>query len=216
MTSTDQARDDFVQRLFAAAVATIDVFTVYLGDRLGLYRVLAQGSPLTAGELAERAGINARYAREWLEQQSASGIVEVDDATKPELERRFTLPPAHAEALVDPESPFAMAALCRSLAAIGGGLPKLIEVYRTGEGVSPEGADAIEAQGDFNRPWLVRSFATEYLPLVPDVHARLQAGGRVADVRLATLQRYASEAGFTTTTVLPIEHEFLRFYRLDP
>jgi 2-polyprenyl-3-methyl-5-hydroxy-6-metoxy-1,4-benzoquinol methylase len=357
MTTTDQARDAFVERLFTAAVATMDVFTVYLGDRLGLYRVLAEDGARTPGELAERAGIDVRYAREWLEQQAATGIVEVDDAAKPELERRFTLPPAHAEALVDPESPFAMAAVCRSLAAIGGGLPKLVEVYRSGAGASLEGADAVEAQGDFNRPWLVRSFASEYLPTVPDVHAKLQAGGRVADVacgvgwaaisiargypattvdgfdfdepaielardnardagvadrvtfqardaadpslsarydlavivealhdmsrpvdvlaavrgmlapggtlivadervadafyaptdeierllygysvldclpagmvskpsaetgtvmRLATLQRYASEAGFAETTVLPIEHDFLRFYRLDP
>jgi 2-polyprenyl-3-methyl-5-hydroxy-6-metoxy-1,4-benzoquinol methylase len=357
MTTTDQARDAFVERLFTAALGTMDVFTVYLGDRLGLYRVLADGDPLTSRELAERAGINARYAREWLEQQAASGIVKVDDAAKPELERRFSLPPEHAEALVDPESPFAMAALCRALTAIGGGLPKLVEVYRTGEGVSLEGVDAVEAQGDFNRPWLVRSLASEYLPLVPDVHAKLQAGARVADVacgvgwaaisiargypattvdgfdfdqpaierardharaagvadrvtfqtrdgadtslterydlavivealhdmsrpvdvlaavrgmlapggtlivadervadafyaptddierllygysvldclpagmvskpsaetgtvmRLATLRRYASEAGFAETTVLPIEHDFLRFYRLDP
>ena len=73
MTSTDQVRDAFVERLFASALGTMDVFTVYLGDRLGLYRVLAEHGPLTAGELAERAGINARYAREWLEQQAATG-----------------------------------------------------------------------------------------------------------------------------------------------
>ena len=75
-----------------------------------------------------------------------------------------------------------MAATCRSLAAIGGVLPKLVDAYRTGDGVAVEAAEAIEAQGDFNRPWLVGSFATEYLPQVPDVHAKLQAGARVADV----------------------------------
>ncbi len=182
MTSTEKVRDAFVERLFTSALATMDVFTVHLGDRLGLYRVLADQGPLTAGELAAHAGINRRYAREWLEQQAATGILEVDDAAKPEGERRFSLPAGHAEALVDPESPYAMAATCRSLAAIGGALPKLVAAYRTGEGVAVEGADAVEAQGDFNRPWLVGSFATEYLPLIPDVHAKLQAGARVADV----------------------------------
>src|SRR5436309_83983 len=49
MTSSDQARDAFVERLFDSAVATMDVFTVYLGDRLGLYRALAEHGPLTAG-----------------------------------------------------------------------------------------------------------------------------------------------------------------------
>ena len=181
MADTDQVRDAFVERLFGSALGTMDVFTVYLGDRLGLYRALAHG-PLMPGELAERAGINARYAREWLEQQAATGILEVDDEAKPELERRFTLPPGHAEALVDPESPFAMAAMCRSIAALGGVLPTLVDAYRTGDGVSIECADAVEAQGDFNRPWLVRSFTTEYLPQVADVHAKLQTGARVADV----------------------------------
>ena len=84
MTSTDQVRDAFVERLFTSALGTMDVFTVYLGDRLGLYRTLAEHGPLTAGELAEHAGMYARYAREWLEQQAATGILEVDDAAKPE------------------------------------------------------------------------------------------------------------------------------------
>ena len=102
MTSTDHVRDAFVERLFASALGTMDVFTVYLGDRLGLYRMLAAHGPLTAGELAERAGVYARYAREWLEQQAATAILEVDDAAKPEQERRFSLPAGHAEALIDP------------------------------------------------------------------------------------------------------------------
>src|SRR3954454_18741472 len=67
MSSTDEVRDGFVERLFASALGTMDVFTVYLGDRLGLYRMLAEHGPLTAGALAEHAGMNARYAREWLE-----------------------------------------------------------------------------------------------------------------------------------------------------
>ena len=73
MTSTDQARDAFVERLFDSAVATMDVFTIHMGDRLGLYRALAENGPLTPGELASGTGINGRYAREWLEQQAATG-----------------------------------------------------------------------------------------------------------------------------------------------
>src|SRR4029453_16701500 len=159
----------------------MDVFTVYLGDRLGLYRMLAEHGPLTAGELAERADMYARYAREWLAQQTAPPTPGGGGPAKPEQERRFSLPAGHAEALINPESPYAMAAVCRSLAALGGVLPTLVDAYRTGSGVAVEGPDAVEAQGDFNRPWLVGSFATEYLPQVPDVHAKLTAGGRGAD-----------------------------------
>ena len=75
-----------------------------------------------------------------------------------------------------------MAATCRSLAAIGETLPMLLECFRSGEGLAFVGQDTIEAQGDFNRPWLVGSFATEYLPSIQDVHERLTNGARVADV----------------------------------
>ena len=183
MTAHDVTRDAFVQRLFGAGLQAMEVLSIYLGDRLGLYRMLAERGPMTAVELSAATGIDARYAREWFEQQAAAAILEVDDAL-PEAERRFALPPAHAEALTDPQSPYSMAPLCRSVASMGGSLPLLLEAYRSGGGVSWDGFgdDMIEAQGDFNRPWLMGSFATEYLPSIPDIHARLLAGARVADV----------------------------------
>src|SRR5205807_5268310 len=91
MTTEDEARASFAERMFDANVATMDVFSVYLGDRLGLYRVLSERGPLTAAELAEAAGVNARYAREWLEQQAVTAILDVDDAALPEGDRRFSL-----------------------------------------------------------------------------------------------------------------------------
>ena len=186
-TAADTSKTEaFVDRLFGATLGAIDVFAVYLGDRLGLYKALANGGPATAPELAKRAGIHPRYAREWLEQQAVSEVLDVDDPAKPENERRYALPAAHAEALVDPESPFSIAPLARAFASIGVVLPDLMDAFRTGGGVAwaNYGADGIEAQGDFNRPWLVHQFGTEYLPSVPDVDARLQADppARVADV----------------------------------
>jgi len=186
-TETDTSRTEaLVDRLFNAALNSVELLSVYLGDQLGLYKSLASDGAATPPELAKRAGIHRRYAREWLEQQAVSEILDVDDPAKPEDERRYSLPAAHAEALIDPESPFSIAPLARALASIGPVLPKLMEAYRSGGGVdwADYGADGIEAQGDFNRPWLVGQFGSEFLPLVPDVHARLQADppARVADV----------------------------------
>jgi 2-polyprenyl-3-methyl-5-hydroxy-6-metoxy-1,4-benzoquinol methylase len=180
----DQQRDAFVERLFLASLGAMDVLTVYVGDRLGLYRVLSEGGPATPGALASSANVDERYAREWLEQQAASGILDVEDAGAPADERVFSLPAAHAGALIDPESPYAMAAICRSIVALGRAAPAVVDAFRTGEGVGWEsyGTDMIEAQGDFNRPWLVGSLGTEYLPSIADVHERLSAGARVADV----------------------------------
>ena len=178
--------DAIVGRLFEAAVGAFDLLSVVIGDQLGLYRSLARDGDATAGELATRAGIAERYAREWLEQQAASGILTVDDTTAAPDRRRFTLPPGHAEALTDPDSPYSIAPVARAFAACAGVLPQLLDAYRSGGGVewSDYGRDMIEAQGDFNRPWLVNSFGSAYLPAVPDVHERLTADppARVADV----------------------------------
>ncbi|MEP6639469.1 MAG: methyltransferase domain-containing protein [Chloroflexota bacterium] len=182
----DLTADTFVGRVFEAGVAAFDILSIAIGDRLGLYRSLAADGSATPAELAARTGIAERYAREWLEQQAATGFLVVDDAAAPPDQRRFELPPGHAEALVDPESPYSIAPLARAFAACAGVLPQLLDAYRSGGGVdwSDYGREMIEAQGDFNRPWLVNTFGTEYLPAVPDVHDRLVAEppARVADV----------------------------------
>ena len=159
----DLSADAIVGRLFEAAVGGFDLLSVVIGDRLGLYGSLARDGSATSGELATRAGIAERYAREWLEQQAASGILVVDDAAAAPDQRRFTLPPGHAEALTDPESPYSIAPVARAFAACAGVLPQLLDAYRSGGGVewSDYGRDMIEAQGDFNRPWLVNSFGSE-------------------------------------------------------
>src|SRR5438309_2327578 len=107
--------EEFVGRLFDAGSATADVFTVYIGDRLGLYRVLANRGPLTAAELAEVAAIHPRYAREWCEQQAVTGILAVDNEMADPDVRSFSLPAEHAAALVDPDSPFSIAPLARAI-----------------------------------------------------------------------------------------------------
>lgn len=190
MAQAEQTDEDrtaaLVGRLFEAAIGSVDMVSVYLGDRLGLYRTLAEAGSSTAADLASRAGIHERYAREWLEQQAVTGILEVDDPAKPESERRYSLPPVHAEALIDPDSMFSISPLARTLVASIQALPRVMEAFRTGGGVewSQYGPDMIESQGDFNRPWILNLLGTEYLPSVPDVHSRLQADppARVADV----------------------------------
>lgn len=176
--------EEFVGRLFTSAAGAIETLVVCLGDRLGLYRALAAAGSLTPDELAASAGIHPRYAREWCEHQAATGIVEVDDPAASPEERRYTLPPEHATALVDRDSPFSIAPLAVAVGAGAAVLPKLIQAYRTGGGVSwgDFGQDMIESQGDFNRPWLRGSLTQEYLPSVPDVNQRLEEGARVADI----------------------------------
>jgi SAM-dependent methyltransferase len=181
---TEEQRDGLVERLFAATLGMSEVLTVYLGDTLGLYRALNQDGPMTAPQLASETGIFPRYAREWLEQQAAAGIVTVDDVSAEPDQRRYRFPTGHAEPLLDPESPYWIAAFCKSFVAIAGVMPELVSAFRSGGPVPWDayGRDMIEAQGDFNRWWLVGSFGTEYLPSIPDLHERLSNGAKVADV----------------------------------
>jgi ubiquinone/menaquinone biosynthesis C-methylase UbiE len=184
MSVTEQQRDELVERLFGAGLGMAEILTVYLGDTLGLYRSLQGKGAMTPPELAEEAGILPRYAREWLEQQAAAGFVTVDDPSAEPDERRYGLPEGHEEPLLDPESPYWIAAFCKSFVAVAGVMPELVSAFRSGGPVPWDayGRDMIEAQGDFNRWWLVGSFGTEYMPSIPDLHERLSNGAKVADV----------------------------------
>src|SRR5215472_8959727 len=74
-----EATTALAERLFRDMVGALELYTVYLGERLGLYRALDSGGPATSSELAERTGTAERYIREWLEHHAASGLLEVDD-----------------------------------------------------------------------------------------------------------------------------------------
>jgi 2-polyprenyl-3-methyl-5-hydroxy-6-metoxy-1,4-benzoquinol methylase len=172
--------DALAERLFSSVVASFDVAGVYLGDRLGWYASLADDGPATPDELAARTGSDARYAREWLEQQAVSGILEVDG------EHRFSLPASHAEVLVHPTSMSLMAPISRMVAAAFGRLPALADAYRSGEGVGWEhyGLDMREGQATFNRPAFTHLLGQEWLPATGGLHDRLQADppARVVDI----------------------------------
>jgi 2-polyprenyl-3-methyl-5-hydroxy-6-metoxy-1,4-benzoquinol methylase len=171
-------------RISDATLAFQDVLTIYLGERLGLYDDLGRHGPSTAAELAARTGTHERYVREWLEQQAAAEVIGCEDASAPPEGRRFFLPPASAEVLTDRESLLWSAARPRSLVALAQKLPLLLEAFRSGAGIADGTEDARTAQGDLGRAAFLRQLATEWLPAIPDVDARLRAEppARVLDV----------------------------------
>jgi hypothetical protein len=183
---TVERRDALVGRLFQSVVGTMDLFNLYLGDRLGLYRALAETGPLTPAQLATQAGIHERYAREWLEQQAVTGLLDVEDLDQDAGGRRYVLPAGHDEVLLDGDSLNYLAYVGRFAAALGQATPRLLEAFRGGGGVSwaEFGEDARVAQAEQNRPIFLHLLGKEWLPQVPDVDARLRATppARVADI----------------------------------
>jgi SAM-dependent methyltransferase len=182
----DGRRDALAERLFGAALGAYELLTVHLGDRLGYYRALAERGASTSAELAEATGTDERYAREWLEQQAVAGILEVDDAAAEPGERRFGLPAAHAEVIVDGESLAHVTPLAHYGVSFARTVPAVEEAFRTGGGVAWDAYGALgrDAQAAINRPVFANLLGSEWLPAIAEVHERLLADppARVADV----------------------------------
>src|SRR5919112_6788235 len=81
----------FIGKVVGDFGAALSSSLVYIGQKLGLYRALAEAGPSTPAELAERTGTQERYVREWLINQAAGGYVEYDAAGG-----RFSLSPEQA------------------------------------------------------------------------------------------------------------------------
>src|SRR5258706_6189423 len=104
-SSADDAAAALAERLFQDVVGALELFTVYLGERLGLYRALEAHGPATSLELAGRTGTTERDVREWLEHHAASGLLEVYEPAADPSDRPYTLPTAH---LTVPSGPHAL------------------------------------------------------------------------------------------------------------
>jgi 2-polyprenyl-3-methyl-5-hydroxy-6-metoxy-1,4-benzoquinol methylase len=163
--------------MLQSAGGVFDIFSIYIGDRLGFFRALAGDGPLTSSELAERTGTHERYVREWLEQATVTGLLRVEDATLAASERRFALPAGHVEPLLERDSLNYIAPLAHLLVSVTRPVDKLLEVYRNGGGLplSDYGDDFLYGQGTINRAAFLYQLGSEWLPAMPDVHARLLA-----------------------------------------
>jgi 2-polyprenyl-3-methyl-5-hydroxy-6-metoxy-1,4-benzoquinol methylase len=173
-------------RLFVSGLGAAELMTIYLGLELGLYTELSAGGPATPPALGERAGIAHRYAREWLEQQAACGILTVDDCAAEADERRYSLPAGHAEALTDPSSQFSIAPLVvLPIGGIASVLPRLVAAYRAGDGLPYReyGTALRGGQAGLNKSVFEHLLPGWIARFLPDVHAALgQEGTQVADV----------------------------------
>ena len=147
-------RDAFIERFLQFASGTFSLFSIYIGDRLGLYRALAEGGPATSAELASRTGTDERYIREWLEHQTVVGILHVENENHTTESRRFSLPAGHAEPLIDCSSLNYMAPLAQLLVGATRPLPAVLDAYRNGGGVPFDeyGIDLREGQAAINYP----------------------------------------------------------------
>ena len=183
----DEARRDaFADSMVESLRGSMRLFSIYLGDRLGYYAAMRDGEWTTAAELALGTGADSRCTREWLEQQTTNGIVEVEDPTAAPESRLFRLPAEHAEPLADTESLSYMAPLGQIFAGAVAPLEQTVEAFQNGRGVPYEdyGPDLREGQARINRTMFLQQLGQEWIPAMPDVAERLQADppARIADI----------------------------------
>ncbi len=151
----------------------------YIGDRLDLFRTLADTGPVTIPDLAKKTKLKSRYLREWLNAMTAAGYVEY----RPESET-YALPPEHAAVLADEASPFFLGGFLEMIVPNVMQAPKLVKAFRHGKGVPqsaypPEAFEAIERS---TAPWYRHKLTQQWLPAMPDVEAKLTSGGNALDV----------------------------------
>jgi SAM-dependent methyltransferase len=168
-----------MERLFGDLLGSLELATVHLGSQLGLYAALSE--PRTAAELAAGAGIDERYAQEWLEQQAIGGLVEVAEPGDVRT-RRYVTSPGQRLALVETESPVYATSMALLLGGVATALPRLPEAYRNGSGISfgEYGDDVRLGQGLFNRGAFLDQLVQEWVPAMPEVAQALARDGAAA------------------------------------
>ncbi len=170
--------EHFVGKMLADLGAAAVGALILIGDKLGLYKALAQGAA-TSQELAERTGTNERYLREWLSAQAASGYIEYDAD-----QEKFSMTPEQAAVFADPESGCLMTGGYYSVRSLYLDEPTVTKAFQTGHGVGwHEHSPCLFCGTErFFGPVYRSQLVDAWLPALDGVEAKLQRGATVADV----------------------------------
>src|SRR2546426_1971617 len=169
----------FVERIVLDVGTAMRGALSYIGDRLGIFKAMADAGPVTPAELAEQTGLNERYLREWLGSMTTAEYVEYDTDSG-----KYLLPPEHALPLADEEFPFFTGGFLQMVVPTVTVAPKVAEAFKTGRGVTQEeySPEMYEATERGTAPWYKHHLVQEWIPAMPDVEAKLEEGGSALDV----------------------------------
>ena len=178
MALDESKLNEFMGKFVHDLGAVMHAATVVVGDKLGLYKALAE-QPASAEDLARRTETDPRYLREWLSCQAASGYVQYDAASD-----TFSLSEEQAFALAVEGSPAFIPGAFQIAVAQFKAIPKMTQAFRTGLGLGWHEHDAALFHGTerFFRPGYAANLVSNWIPALDGVEARLKAGAKVADV----------------------------------
>jgi SAM-dependent methyltransferase len=176
----DAARqEEFVGKVVEQISGTMTTLLGAVGDRLGLFKNLAEEGPATSAELASRTNLNERYLREWLGGMASAGYLNYDGTKK-----RFTLPAEHAAVLAQENGPFFVGGMYQMFPAFTGVFDQVLTAFRSGGGVSQSQYNEMMWDGleRFTCTWFENLLLQQWVPAMPDVKAHLERGCDLADV----------------------------------
>jgi SAM-dependent methyltransferase len=169
----------FMGKMLGDFGAAANAALIKVGDRLGLYKVLAAQGPMTSQQLAAASGTTERCVREWLSAQAASGYVEYEPATA-----KFSMLPEQAMVFADEDSPYFMGAVGDMMSALMLDEPKISQAFKTGKGVGwNERSECLFCgTARFFRTTYKHQLVQEWLPALDGVVEKLERGAKVADI----------------------------------
>jgi SAM-dependent methyltransferase len=179
MTETASKVEEFVGKMLGDVGAAFSGALVLIGDKLGLYKAIAQHGPLTSIELAKHTSTAERYIREWLAAQAAAGYVNYNAATQ-----KYSMSAEQIAVLADDTSEFCMLGGFQCIASTYKDEPKVTQAFRTGRGVGwHEHSECLFCGTErFFRAGYATHLVQNWLPSLDGVVEKLQRGANVADV----------------------------------
>jgi 2-polyprenyl-3-methyl-5-hydroxy-6-metoxy-1,4-benzoquinol methylase len=179
MSIDEKKLNDLVGKVVCDVGAAMSAALVVLGDKLGLYKAMAEAGPVSPSDLARLTGTTERYVGEWLNAQAASGYVAYDAASQ-----TFALTPEQAFAFADDTGPASVPGLFHVTAAMWHGEERMTDNFRTGAGLSwgDQHPCLFEGTERFFRSGYIGNLVSAWLPALEGVTAKLERGAQVADV----------------------------------
>jgi SAM-dependent methyltransferase len=174
----DSGGAEFGGRLLTVINDAMLGMMISIGHRTALFEAMKRAGPATSQGLAEEAGLNERYVREWLAAMTTGRVVEFDPAT-----RRYTLPAGHAALLGRDATEGNMAPMFQFIAVLGGVETRIVDCFRTGGGVPYDAYERFhEVMAEESDQTVVAALEEAILPLVPGLAGRLSQGIDVVDI----------------------------------
>ena len=174
-----ERHEKFVGKVVDQISGTMTTLLAAIGDRLGLFKNLAEHGAATSADFASRTKLNERYLREWLGGMATAGYLNYDGSTK-----RFSLPAEHASVLAQENGPFFVGGIYQMLPAQAGVFDQVVSAFRNGGGVSQSQYTDMMWDGleRLTSTWFENLMLQQWIPAMPEVKTHLERGCDVADV----------------------------------